>query len=166
MVIHFEIDGLLRNRELREQETMPIDVIYVHVQQIRHLRDIFALQRNKIKKILIAFSPFWIKVFQHYTRRGLLFQLFLDFIQQELSSKLLAIYLVFLYVLRPQSFTRFQGLSRNEKNIFCHSLRTWLIARESFKSKYYAINSFWGAFENYGIPDYSPFSRLWLLSCE
>ena len=29
-------------------------------------------------------------------------------------------------------FTRFQGLLRNEKNISCHSLRTWLISRESF----------------------------------
>ena len=33
------------------------------------------------------------------------------------------------YLLHAQLFARFQGLLRNEKNISCHSLRTWPISR-------------------------------------
>ena len=38
--------------------------------------------------------------------------------RQELSRGLLVIYLVFLYLLHAQSFTRFQGLLRNKKGQF------------------------------------------------
>ena len=38
-----------------------------------------------------------------------------NFIRKELSSRLTTIFLVFLYLLHAQSFTRFQGIMRNER---------------------------------------------------
>ena len=55
--------------------------------------------------------------------------------RQGLSRGLLAIYLVFLYLLPAQSFTRFQGLLRNKRDNSCHyqkTEKTWLIPREIF----------------------------------
>ena len=54
-----------------------------------------------------------------------------DFIQEKPSSRLLAIYLVFLYYFAACTVTH--KVSRailKEKDISCHSLRTWLIQRD------------------------------------
>ena len=52
--------------------------------------------------------------------------------RQELSRESLVIYLVCLYLLHAQSFTRFQKQLRNKKDSSCQSQKTWLITRESF----------------------------------
>ena len=47
------------------------------------------------------------------------------------ARELMAIYLVYLYLLHAQSFTRFQALLRNKEDLSFHSQRTCLIPRES-----------------------------------
>ena len=52
--------------------------------------------------------------------------------QQELASGLLAIYFGVSVFAACTVIHKVQGLLRNDKDISCHSLRTWLIPRDSF----------------------------------
>ena len=127
MVTHFEMEGPLRYRQLRNYANRR----NIHVRQIRHLRDRldpleeyddedfrlrFCLTKDSVSDLVKVLD----KDLQHQTRRGLPLTpmqqvlIALRFYAQELSRGLLAIYLVFLYLLHAQSFTRFQGLLRNK----------------------------------------------------
>ena len=70
----------------------------------------------------------------------------------------MAIYLVFLYLLHAQSFTKFQGLSRNDKNMFSDIPENLADTKREFYKKVSRNKQFFGAFENYCIPDNPPYS--------
>ena len=134
---HFEMDGLLRYRQLREYANRR----NIHVRQIRRLRDRFnpleeydgedfRLRFRFRKDSVIDLVKILDKDLQHQTRRGLPLTpmqqvlIALRFYATGTFEQVVGDLLVFLYLLHAQSFTRFQGQLRNKKDISCHSLIT------------------------------------------
>ena len=124
----------------------------IHVQQIPHPRDRFyPLEEKGEEDFQLRFCLFWIKIFQHYTRRGLL----LTSMQQVLiaftfyttgtfGQAIGDLFGVSVFATCTVIHKVSRAIAKRKEHVFCHSLRTWLIPRESFKRKYRAINNFWG----------------------
>ena len=93
-----------------------------------------------------TFSLFWIKVFQHYTRRGLqltsMQQILIDLrswfyttgtFEQLIGVSVFATCTVIYKVSRAIA-------TKRKEHVFCHSRRNWLIPRHSFMGWYREIN--------------------------
>ena len=150
----------------------------MHFQQIPHHRDrfypleeyddedfrlCFRLRKDSVIDLLkilnqdLSTKGVWSAA---YTADALIFILLWDFIQQVWTFEQVIGDLFSVSVFA--ACTRFHGLSWHEKNIPCHSLRTWDILRERFVS--------WGRSKITAvlltILLFCPFSWHLLLSCE
>jgi len=146
MVSHFEMEGPLHYRQLRNYANQ----CNIHVRTIWHPRYRFnPLEEYDHKDVRLHFrlgeelGSDLVKILDKglatlnkersaaYTNAASAncFKILCD---RNFPEDYRQFYLVFLYLLHAQSFTRFQGLLQNKKDNCCHSQRTWLIPLESF----------------------------------
>ena len=99
----------------------------------------------------MRFCFFWIKIFQHYTRRDLLFTsmqqvlIAFTFYTTETFEQVIGdLFGVSVFATCTVIHKVSRAIAKRKKHVFYHSLRTWLIPRESFTRKYRAINNFLG----------------------
>ena len=154
IVIHFEMtwnrrtttqQRVKRKREYANRRNIP-------VQQIPHPRDRFyPLEENDEEDFQLHFCLFWRKIFQHYTRRGLLltsmhqvliaFTFYTTGTFEEVNDDLFRVSVFATGTVIHKVST---AIAKRKKTCFLKFLRTWLIPRESFIRKYHGINNFWG----------------------